>query len=559
MAKIIDRRSFLARGLLGAAGIAAAGVGGGTLLSACSSGSSRSVNSGSRDGVSSAAPRRGGSLVFGVEAEQSSLDPALANFDESGVLYARSVYDPLTIISAGGSVQPYLAESVTPNGDYSQWTITARPGVLFHDGTACDAHAIANSMNHVISGELGSVALKPVIESVVATSAQEVTVTLKQPWVPFDYYLTGGIGGNAGYIVGPSVIAQSSGSGQVVPVGTGPFKYESWVPNDHFSLTRNPAYWRSGMPYLDAITFRPIPDPDSRSNSLLAGTIDIMHVDVAQIIDQFRTNSSYGFIDDLEGVIGEPDMDFILLNLDQPPMNDLRVRQAMAMAIDLGAYKQVINKSLNPESTQPFVPGTSYFAPTSYPAFNPSRAKALIQEVQASTGQPVSFTFGSTTSSAAIQAAQFLQSQLEQVGMKVSLAQFQQADFINNALAGKFQAYEWRQFAAVDPDLNYVFWSPTTIFGSLSTNFARNTDPQVETFLQQGRTSSDPGVRAHAYQQVAERFAQDLPYIFYDRAVWAIVAEGRVQNFDNATTPSGAKAYGMIVGTIWPTQIWIET
>ncbi len=229
------------------------------------------------------------------------------------------------------------------------------------------------------------------------------------------------------------------------------------------------------------------------------------------------------------------------------------------MAIDLGAYRTVINKNLNPEATQPFVSGTPYYAPTSYPSYNPARAKALIQEVQASTGQPVSFTFGSTTSSAAVQAAQFLQSQLEQVGMKVSLATFQQADFINNALAGKFQAYEWRQFAAVDPDLNYVFWSPTTIFGSIATNFARNTDPQVETFLQQGRRSSDPAVRAHAYQQVAERFAQDLPYIFYDRAVWAIVAEGKVQNFNNPTTPSGTKAYGMIVGTIWPTQIWLES
>ncbi|MGH9028775.1 MAG: hypothetical protein ACRDV4_04090, partial [Acidimicrobiales bacterium] len=114
---------------------------------------------------------------------------------------------------------------------------------------------------------------------------------------------------------------------------------------------------------------------------------------------------------------------------------------------------------------------------------------------------------------------------------------------------------------AVDPDLNYLFWSPTTIFPSLhlATNFARDTNPKVETYLQQGRTSSDPSQRAQAYQQVAEIFAQDLQYIVYDRAVWSVISNSKVQNFNNPSTPEGAKAYGMIVGTIWPTQIWMDT
>ena len=555
----IDRRSFLARGLAGATGVAA-GLGGASLLSACGSGPPSS-QTGTRGGISRATPRRGGSLTFAVEAEQSSLDPALARFDESGVNYARAVYDPLTIIAADGSVQPYLAQSVTPNPDYTVWTIKTRPGVTFHDGTPCDATAVAASMNHYIKGELGIVTMQPV-DSVVATDAQTVTVNLKQPWIPFDYYLAGGIGGGVGYVVGPSVIAQAAqGNVQIVAVGTGPFKYSAWVPNDHFSLVRNPNYWRPGLPYLDAITYRPIPDPDSRANSLLAGTVDIMHTDVATSILQFQQNPSYGFLDDLQGVIGEPDMDFIMLNLQAPPMTDIRLRQAMAMALDLGTYKAVINHNLNPEATQPFVSGTPYYAPTSYPSYNPSKARSLVQQIQHDTGKAVSFTLGTTTSSAGLQAAEFLQSELQQVGMQVQIAQFQQAEFINNALAGKFQANEWRQFAAVDPDLNYLFWSPTTIFGppiNEAANFARNTDPQIETLLQQGRTSSDPTVRAQAYKSIAERLAQDLPYIFYDRAVWAIMSKAKVQNWNNPTTPRGSKALGMLVGTIWPTQIWLE-
>ena len=102
-------------------------------------------------------------------------------------------------------------------------------------------------------------------------------ISLTQPWVPFDAYLAGGIGGQAGYIIAPSMIANPNASMQ--PVGTGPFKFSEWVPNDHFTSDRNPHYWRTGTPYLDSITFYPIIDGQSRSEALMAGTVNIMHTD----------------------------------------------------------------------------------------------------------------------------------------------------------------------------------------------------------------------------------------------------------------------------------------
>jgi ABC-type transport system substrate-binding protein len=114
----------------------------------------------------------------------------------------------------------------------------------------------------------------------------------------------------------------------------------------------------------------------------------------------------------------------------------------------------------------------------------------------------------------------------------------------------------------VDPDLNYLWWSPTEIFGTgptaVAPNFARNNDPEIEILLQQGRRSTDPVVRAQAYKAVARRLNQDIPYIWTTRTTWAIVARPKVQNFNNPTTPSGGKAYGMIVGTIWAPQIWLS-
>jgi peptide/nickel transport system substrate-binding protein len=561
----IDRRSFLARGAVGAAGVAAAGMGGGSLLAACSSGpsspSGAPKSTGSRDGISSATPKKGGSLVFGVEAEEQSFDPAVGRFDETGVLYARTVFDPLTIVAQDGSVQPYLAKSVTPNEDYSVWTIGVRPGVVFHDGTTCDAAAIAGSIEHFLTGELG-ITLSPSLaktNAISVTDPDTVTITLNQPWVPFPTYLTGGIGGQGGYIIAPSMIANKKNGG-MRPVGTGPFVFDDWVINEHFTSKRNPHYWRPGYPYLDQITYMPIVDGDSRASALLAGNIDIMHTDVPEVILRFRDNDTYNYIDDSQHVVGEPDMNFIMCNLSNPPMDNLKVRQAMAMAVSSKQYSKIVDKSVNAPTNQPFVAGSPYYAPDSgYPAYNPTAARALVKEIEQETGKPVAFNLSSTTSASAVQAAEFLQAQLNGVGMQVTLAQIQQADEINEALAGKFQALEWRQFAAVDPDLNYLWWSPTEIFGTVNPNFAQNKDPEMEVLLQKGRRSTDPAVRAQAYQQVAQRLNKDLPYIWNDRATWSIVSAGNVQNFNNPLTPAGGKAYGMIVGTIWTPQIWLDT
>jgi ABC-type transport system substrate-binding protein len=232
----------------------------------------------------------------------------------------------------------------------------------------------------------------------------------------------------------------------------------------------------------------------------------------------------------------------------------------MAMAIDPKQYSKIIDKNVNAPTNQPFVAGSPYYAPDSgYPAFNPTKAAALVKEVATEQGKPVAFTLASTTSASSIQAAEYLQARLNAVGMQVTLVQLQQADEINDALAGKFETVSWRQFAAVDPDLNYLWWSPTEIFGTLNPNFAQNKDSQMEVLLQKGRQSTDPSVRAQAYQQIAQRLNVDLPYIWQDRATWAIIASSSVQNFNNPTTPAGGKAYGMIVGTVWTPQIWLDT
>jgi ABC-type transport system substrate-binding protein len=551
-----DRRSFLARSTAVGTGIAVV-AGSGGLLAACDagSGSGSSVTVSRRDGISTATPRPGGSLVFGTEAEEDGFSPTKSTFDATGILYCRTVFDPLAIIAEDGTVQPYLAESITPNADYTVWTVTMRPGVTFHDGAPCDGSALAANFRLQKAALLTGQELTGVT-SIAQTGPMAVSVTMDAPWVSFDFYLTGGIGGQLAWIAEPTWLATGSQTG---PVGTGPFVFQEWVPNDHFTATRNPHYWRPGLPYLDSITFKPIPDADQLLASLRSGAVDIMHTSVADVTASMRSDTTRAYIDDGTRVAGEPDVGCVLLNLHAPPFDNLEVRRAAAMALDAATYSDVVTGGVEPPSTGPFVPGTPFYADTGYPEPDPVEAAGLVKEVERESGMPVSFSIAHTPDASTTRQAEFVQQEMQSAGMQVTLTPIQQADEIDVALTGTFQAIMWRQFGAVDPDLNYIYWSPTNINPILSINMARNSDPDMEAALLEGRRSPAPADRAAAYQEVGRLMAADLPYLWTVRSIWSMGADPRVENFNNPTTPAGGRAFGMITGTVWPTQIWLSS
>jgi peptide/nickel transport system substrate-binding protein len=562
----IDRRSFLARGTVTGAGLAVVATTGGVLASRGSgSGSASGPSSGSGssaadshpNGVSKAKPKKGGSLIFGVDAEEKGFSPTQGTFDEVGILYARTVFDSLMILSAAGTPQPYLAQSVTANSTYTVWTITMRPNLKFHNGTPCDAAAVAANFNAHKTSTLTGPTLTN-LDTVTVTSPLVVTLTMKSPWVPFNYYLTGGIGGQFAFVAEPTWLATNS---QTNPIGTGPFVFQEWTPNDHFTATKNPHYWRPGLPYLDSITYKPIPDPDQLFSSLTSGAVDIMHSDTPEVITRLRADSSLAYSDDSKNVAGEPDMGCILLNLSKAPFNNLKLRQAMAYAVSSAQYVEVIDKGVNATSNGPFVKGSPYYvANNGYPVYNVAKARSLVKQVAQATGKPVSFNLNHTPDASTTKIAEYLQQQLQTVGMKVTLTPIQQANIINTALLGTFQAQLWRQFGAVNPDLNYIFWSPTNANTPVfSINMARNTDPSMQAALLKGRQSPSKSQQNTAYQQVSKLMGQDIPYVWFDRTTWAIAAEPKVQNFANPTTPAGGKAFPLIGGSIYPTQIWLNS
>ena len=546
MPHAFDRRSFLAGGVALGAGMVA--------LGSSSEWAGASLTNGpGRNGISTAKPKRGGSITFGMDTEEGGFNPTTARWDEGGFLYGRTVFDPLAIVTTTGQVEPYLAQSITSNADFTVFTITLRSGINFHDGTPLNAAALElNLQKQQASILTGSAFVN--IESIQVTGPLSVAITTKTPWEELPYYLAEA---QTAYIAAPSMLNAPDG-GTTQPVGTGPFVFSEWTPNSHFTATANPHYWRPGLPYLSSITFKPIIDPASRVDALESGTIDIMHTNTPQTFGTFRHNKKWSYVDDSGSILGQPAVNCIMLNTAAAPFNNQKLRTALAMASNSTEYAKVIDLDINAPMTGLFLPGSPYYTKTAYPAPSPKGAAKLVKEIEKETGAPVAFTLTSTNNSYTERAAQFLQQEWSQAGMKVTINIQEQAALINDALAGKYQATTWRQFNAVAPDLNYVWWSTTTASGPIPLNMARNSDPRIQAALTLGRTTTDAATRIKAYQEVNQYLGEDIPYIYGDRSTWAIAANPNVQNFNNPKTPSGATAIGLDAGVIWPVQVWVS-
>jgi peptide/nickel transport system substrate-binding protein len=495
-------------------------------------------------------PRRGGSLIFATEAEINSFDARVGAWDSTAFLYARTVYDPLCLQAADGSVRPYLARSVTPNADYTEWTIALRPGITFHDGSPLDAEVVKVNLDGVAKSPLTGPYLFNVAGTKVIDSLT-VQVSMYTPWVPFPFYLTL----VPGYVAGLKQLADTSGRAK--PIGTGPFVFKEWLPGDHFTATRNPGYWRPGLPYLDSITFRPIPDPPSRGNSLLAGDVDLMHSSDSQNVADFKDRPGYRQVNDIHAVLGEPDQVCIMLNTAVPPLNDVRVRQAMAAATDRQRVIDTLFNGLTRPADGPFVPGSAYFGATGYPAFDVAKAKRLAAGYENEHG-PISFKLLSVNTGNTRARNELLQAMWREAGIQADIVEIEQSPLILNAISGTFQACGWRQFGAPDPDANYVWWSSTTAAppGKQALNMSRNRDALIDAALDAGRTQVDPTVRAAAYRLIGDRLGEDVPYLWLGPAVWIVAGHRTAGGLGRATLPDGAAARGMASGVVVPAELW---
>ena len=375
-----DRRTLLVRGAAAAGGIAAASVLGLDLAGAAGATTAAT----GLNGVSKAKPKKGGSLVFGVDAEESGFNPTTARFDEVGVMYARTVFDPLTIIDTKGAWQPYLAQSVTPNADHTAWTITVSANVVFHDGTACDGAALLTNFEaQKASLLLGTLILVPIVDS-MTQSARPGDLTFKSPWVSFPFYLAGGVGGQSAYMCAPSMLSAPNGGtsnrsapGRSCSRSGCPTATSRPRPTPTIGGPGSPTSTRS--PSSRSSTRRPGRRPSSRGPSTSWSPTPPDHHPVPW-------QQEYAYVDDSTHFVGEPDMNCVLLNLAAEPFNTPGSAGPLPWRSTGPSTPRRSTSNVLPVSEGLFTPGSPYYSKTAYPAYNPTEAKKLVKQVAKAPG-----------------------------------------------------------------------------------------------------------------------------------------------------------------------------
>src|SRR6266568_2234273 len=324
----VGRRQFL-RGVAGAGALAGAG----SLLAAC--GSSSPAPAGSSSATSSAR-RRGGALKVGLTGGSGSdtLDP------HKGLTYldtarAQALYQPLLQLNTKAQTEFVLAEEISPHGSTSEWVIRLRPGVTFHDGKPLTAADVIFTLKRILTGKLtGSTPLGPVdLKGLKALDKHTVLVPMTSPYgsfldqLSYWYYL---------YVV-------PVGFNPKQPVGTGPFKYQSFTPGRQSVFVRNENYWRSGLPYVDTLTVIDFSDSASLQNALTTGVIHGAGALEGPQIAALAATGSVRTVKSHTGAITP-----FTMRVDQAPFNDVNVRQAMRLLVD---RQQLINSALDGSGT----------------------------------------------------------------------------------------------------------------------------------------------------------------------------------------------------------------
>ena len=365
------------------------------------------------------------SITLGVVLEPPHLDPtagAAAAIDE--IVYA-NVMEGLTRIDRDGTVKPALAKSWTISGDGLTYSFNLREGVTFHDGATLEGSDVVYSFERALAEDSTNAqkGLFEPIAKVEAPNATTVVVTLKRPTGHFLFNL----GWGDAVIVDPA----SAEGNKANPIGTGPFTFERWVKGASIALAANPDYWGEPVKLAKA-TFQFIPDPAAAVAAMLAGDVDAFaNFPAPESMGQFEADPRFRV------TIGSTEGETILaINNGRPPFDDLRVRRAIAHALDRQA---IIDGAMFGYGT----PIGSHFAPH-HPAYvdlteryplDLEAAKALLAE--AGHGDGIEATIKLPPPTYARRGGEIVAAQLARIGIDLEIVPVEWAQWLEQVFKGK--------------------------------------------------------------------------------------------------------------------------
>ncbi|MFO1081479.1 MAG: ABC transporter substrate-binding protein [Reyranellaceae bacterium] len=452
------------------------------------------------------APKRGGVLKVSANANPSSLDPQTGG-SGSDHAFLYPVFDTLVDFEpATLQAIPGLAESWS-NPDPRTLLLNIRAGVTFHDGTPLDAAAVKANLERArgdarsnIKGDLATV------ESIEIAGPQQVALRMKQP----DSSLLLTLSDRAGMMSSPKATQELGKDYDRRPVGAGPMKFVSWNDNEKVVYARNERYWRSGQPLLDGLEMNVIPEINTALRAVTAGQNDFVYFLSPQqkpLVERARN---------LTAVSG-PTLYCVIvfLNFSRPPLNDLRVRQALNYAIDRESFAKATMAGLSEVATTVLPKAHWAYDPTlaNYYPYDPDKAKALLAEAGFKDGLDLHLI--GYTDQRQQQRQEVLQEQLRKIGIRLRFSTFNipegSAAFFAKA-EGNGLLSQWT--GRPDPSLTF-----TLLYGkgSYFNSGREEATPDITAALAATRASADIAERKKAFsvlQRLVLEQALSVPLLF---------------------------------------------
>jgi peptide/nickel transport system substrate-binding protein len=472
-------------------------------------------------------------IVIGLLAEPVTMDPPQIT-DLNSTRVIKRMFEGLTAQELGTyKIVPGLAQTWDISKDGLTYTFHLRPNVKFHDGVPLTAEAVKfcfeRQMNEqgpfyktgtypYVKGFLGNVA------GVEVVNPSTVQIRLKSPLTPFLQYLAH----HSLYIYSPEALKKFGKDMVKHPVGTGPFKLESWEPGVRVVLARNDDYW-GGPPKIRQAIYVPIIEAQARLSAIKTGEIDLTMDVPPDSLDDLRKDPNVVVAETNSSAVW-----YVTLNTRHVALKDKRVRQALNYAVNKEAIIRDILKGTAIVAVSPLSSVYGSYAEsgvTRYP-YDPEKAKVLLKEAGYSSGLDVSFLVPESGSGmqSPVEMATVIQANLGAVGVRAKIQTMEWGAYLKKYLDGPDMAEMSWNPSIGDPDhMMYMLLSSDRFPPAFNAGFYQN--PRVDDLLRKGRTTIDEKERVPLYREAQKLVADDAPWIIVDHGKQVIVHRKRVQGF----------------------------
>ena len=457
-------------------------------------------------------PVAGGEIVVAIAAEPPGWDPTASTSQEIARVVYHNVYEGLVRFDGDGRIVPALAESWSWSEDRRRLRFVVRRGVLFHDGTPLTLGDIVTKFERArdpSSGHTNS-AYYQAIETIERDEeANAVTFVLSRPSRTLLYDLA-----RPDSIIYPAGAVETQRSR---PIGTGPFRFADYREGTEVRLERFEDYYLSGVPYLDAATFRILSDPNTRFAALLAGDIDLIGTSLTP--EQFlQARSTDGIVATEGSATTEITM---ALNTSRAPLDDVRVRRAITHAIDKAAIVEGAMFGLGTIIGTHMSPAEPYYLDLSdtYP-YDPDMARELLAEAGYPDGFELVFELPEPYALER-RAGLVVAEQLEAVGIEVDLRIVEWATWIQRIFLGA--EYQATIIGHSEPRDIGIYADPSYYY--------RYDNPAIGELLARAEAAPSPEAERAAYQEIARIIADDAVNVWLFSPPYLVAARSDIHGF----------------------------